>query len=298
MPLELEGKTFVVTGATDGIGKQTALELARQGATVFVHGRNQDKAHRVTEDIQRQTGNINIQAVLADFADLNSVRNLGNKLQELPALHGLINNAGAGNFDNALSKDGFELTFAVSHLAHFLLTLLLLGPLGRGSGRVVTVSSASHRSGKLQLDKLREASDANSAYSRAKLANLLFSYELARRLEHSSITSNAFDPGPTQTQMMQSLQENVGGAQKVLMKMFLPLVADKVENVAPALAWLVSAPELRGVTGKYYNKKQKQSTSSATSHDLSLANMLWELSEDVTDIKLNYFAESSRPYVR
>ncbi len=182
----MNSKSILVTGATDGIGKQSALELARMGHHVLVHGRNAARGQKAVDEIRHVTKNAQVELVLADFASLAQVRELAQAVREkYPRLDVLINNAGVFVSKRTLTVDGFETTFAVNHLAHFLLTNLLLDPIERSTpARIVTVSSGTHRSGQIEWDNLQGETKYSGydAYSRSKLANVLFAYELANRV--------------------------------------------------------------------------------------------------------------------
>ncbi|MEM7738634.1 MAG: SDR family NAD(P)-dependent oxidoreductase [Deinococcota bacterium] len=283
----LEGKRMLVTGATNGIGKYTALELARNGAIVLVHGRNPEKTYKTVDEIKRSSGNEYVEGVLADFSRLSDVHQLAGEVAAKGPLDGLINNAGIGSFEYELTVDGFELTFAVNHLAPFLLTNLLLGSLqAQTPGRIVTVSSQSHRMGKITFENpnLINKFDSNRAYAQSKLANLLFSLELSRRLKADSVTSNAFDPGPTRTGMMEDIMTKTGVVQRVLAGTLMRLIADHPAKVGSALAWVATAPELVGQSGGYFGKRKQHITPSKRARDVAMAGKLWELSAQMVKL--------------
>ncbi len=280
--MSLEHKTVLVTGATDGIGKFTALGLAKLGARVLVHGRNRKKGEQVIAELRRESGNKSLELVLADLASLAEVRNLAQKVKGFGELHALINNAGVGAFERKESADGFELTFAVNHLAPFLLTSLLFEALKQSApSRVITVSSQSHRTGKIHFDDLQlgQTFSGNRAYSQSKLANLLFTFELSKRLLGTGVSALAFDPGPTQTNMMQTIMLESRGLQKFLVNRLMPLLADDPRKVSEGLVWLASAPEPLKTPGGYYNKNKGRLRAARSARDEDVASRLWQVSE-------------------
>jgi len=262
----MRGKTVLVTGSTDGIGKQSALDLARLGARVIVHGRDQSKVLSTVEEIRRKTGGV-VEWVAADFSALAQVRRMAADVAErYSRLDVLINNAGVFMPKQQLSQDGFELTLAVNHLAPFLLTNLLIGLL-RSSvpARVVNVSSTTHQSARMDLDDLqgKRRYSGYSAYGLSKLANILFTYELAQRLEAAQITVNALHPGVIQTKMLREGYPGIHGA--------------GLEEGAETCVYLASSPEVEGVTGKYFIRK-KSVPSSKETYNRQLQSRLWEIS--------------------
>src|SRR6266545_3993807 len=195
----MNGKICLITGGTNGIGKSTAQGLARMGATVVIVGRNAQKTSRVVEEIRAASGNKNVDSLLADLSSQQEVRRLAREFKsKYSRLHVLLNNAGGFFMRRQLSVDGIEMTFAFNHLAYFLLTNLLLDTVKASApARIINVSSAAHKSGKIEFDNLQGERSYNgfAAYGNSKLANILFTIELARRLEGTSITVNALHPG-------------------------------------------------------------------------------------------------------
>ncbi len=265
-------KTILVTGSTDGIGKQTALELAMRGHRVLLHGRNAHKGKEVLEEIRSKSGNQQVQLSIADFSSLSQVRKLAEQIKErFDKLDVLLNNAGVFMTQRALTEDGLEMTFAVNHLAHFLLTLLLLGALKRAApARVITVSSEAHRSGHVDFDNLQGEKhfDGHSAYSLSKLANVLFAYELAERLRGSGITSNCLTPGAVNTKMLRAGWGNFGKS---------------VEEGAKTHIYLAISPEVEKISGCYFENLRPVKTS-PQSYDAELRKRLWEISETLAGI--------------
>lgn len=276
------GKICVVTGATSGIGLVTARELARMGATVVLMARSRERGEAAREEIAARTGNQGVELILADFASLASVRA---GAEAVLARHGrldvLVNNAGVYVGDRRLSADGYELTFAVNHLAAFLLTDLLLGALRAApSARVVTVSSGAHLGGRGRFDDVRAERGYSGfqAYAESKLANVLFTYELARRLEGSGVAANCLHPGAVRT--------GFAGDAKGLFAVFFNLAKPFMltpEQGAQTPIYLAASPEVEGVSGKYFFERRPRQSSPA-SYDRGLQARLWALSEELTGV--------------
>jgi NAD(P)-dependent dehydrogenase (short-subunit alcohol dehydrogenase family) len=256
-------QTFVITGATDGIGKQTALEVLRRGHRAVIHGRTPGKAQATAAELKAQSGSALVEACSADLASLDEVRKLAEDLSaRFPVLDGLINNAGVFVHERQLTKDGFELTFGVNHLAPFLLTELLLPALKAApQGRVVNVSSMAHMRGAIDLNNLNADRGFNgyNAYANSKLANVLFTYALARRLAQSRVTTNALHPGVITTKL---LKEGFGST------------GASLEQGAATSVRVALDPNLAGVTGRYFSD-QREAQSSSLSHDQALQEALY-----------------------
>jgi NAD(P)-dependent dehydrogenase (short-subunit alcohol dehydrogenase family) len=264
------GKTILVSGATDGIGKQTAFELARKGAKVLVHGRDKARGAKVLDEINRDNCNENLILYLADFSSFSDIKRMAEEIKrEQNELHVLINNAGTFSKEKLLTKDGLEMTFAVNHLAPFLLTMLLLDLLKASApARIVNVSSGAHRNitevdfANLQGEK---SYDGFEAYSLSKLGNILFTNELAKHLEGSGVTVNSLHPGVISTKM-QRASYNLDGAD--------------VGEGAQTLVFLATSPEIEGVTGKYYSRMAEKPISDLA-HDKALQEKFWKISEEL-----------------
>lgn len=271
-------QTILVTGATSGIGQETARELAARGAHVVVAGRSEEKARATVSAIRTATGSEKVDYLLADFASLDEVRNLAAQFADrYEKLDVLVNNAGAVFLGRQESADGFEMTLAVNHLAPFLLTNLLLDKLRQSApARVITVASDAHANATLDLDDLQMEQDyaIMKAYGRSKLANILFSYELARRLDGSQITANAMHPGFVSTGMGSN---NVPRWFGRLFKGFTGLFARDVAQGAETIIYLADSPEAAGVSGKYFVDKEAIPSSPLT-YDETLARRFWEAS--------------------
>lgn len=263
----MKNKIVLVTGATDGIGQQTAIELAQMGAQVLVHGRSAERCEKVVAEIQRASGTA--EAAVADFASLKQVRALAEAVKKNhPRLDVLINNAGAFLRDarRHLTVDGYETTFQVNHLAHFLLTGLLLDLLKASApARIITVSSGLHSSGRIAWDNLQgeKEFDGYSAYNHSKLANVLFTYALAERLQGTGVTANCLNPGVIATKM---LRTGWGGGGR------------SWHAGAATSVYLATSPEVENVTGRYFTES-RETPSSRASHDQELQAELWKVSE-------------------
>jgi len=242
----LQGKTCLVTGATSGIGKVVATALAAQGAQVIVAGRNEAKAQRVVQEMRAETGNDDVCHLLADFSDLQQVRHLAAVFKERHArLDVLVNNAGAFFNTRRETPYGVEMTFLVNHLAPFLLTNLLLDVLRDSApSRIVNVSSDAHKLATMDFDDLRfrRGYFGIKAYGRSKLANILFTYELSRRLAGSGVTVNAVHPGHTATDIWRTNFSVVGPMLKWVMGLF----ALTPEQGADNIIYLASSPDVEG----------------------------------------------------
>ena len=278
MEQTMEGKTCLITGASDGIGYVAARELARQGASVVAVGRDVFKTDDAVNRIIEETGNQNVRYLLADLSSQEEVRRLARDVREqLPSLDVLLNNAGAIFLSNRKSVDGLEMTFALNHMSYFLLTILTLD-LMRDSApaRIINVSSSSHSSpGKFVLEDLPKPGSNRGyrAYGRSKLCNILFTYELARRVEGTGVTVNALHPGLVRTNIARN-----NGLLGRFVNFFIGARGMSAEQGADTLVYLASSPEVEGVTGKFFVNRQAV-PSSTLSYDTELASVLWDLSE-------------------
>lgn len=274
----LEGKTVLITGATGGIGLAAAVAMARQGAHLVLVGRNQTRGLDAISEIRRRAGSDRAEFLRADFSSLAEVRRLALALlAEDRPLHVLVNNAGTMNTSRKLTIDGFEEMFAVNHLAHFLLTRLLLPRLQAcAPSRIVHVASNAHSFCKEirwhDLSHEREFS-AFPAYGHSKLANILFSNELARRLRGTGVTSNALHPGAVAT----GIGSNNGIAGRVVPLLLKPFFRSPARGAATTI-YLASATEVDGVTGKYFYDSQPVDPK-PWALDTNAAGRLWVTSE-------------------
>lgn len=277
--LKMHSKTVLITGATDGIGKQAAKELASMGAKVVIVGRNEEKCIQSIEEVSNFSGNSNVNYLLADLSSMGEVKNLAEEFRsKYDRLDVLINNAGAAFLNRQVTVDGFEKTFATNHLAYFLLTALLLDMLKASSpSRVISVSSNSHYNGKIRFDdpNLNRFYFVMRAYSQSKLANVLFTYALAKRLEGSGVTANCLHPGLVRTGIFRKVKGVKGLIEKILLRR-----AITVEEGAETLVYLASSEDVAFESGNFYYKK-KVRTSSASSYDIDTQERLWEMSEEM-----------------
>ena len=255
---------MLVTGSTDGIGKETAARLAGAGATVILHARSRERGEQVLREIRERTGSEGLRLVVGDLSSLAQVRGISEQVKAgYNRLDVLINNAGVVAQRRTETEDGYELTFAVNHLAPFLLTNLLLEELkGSVPSRVVTVSSELHERARMDFDDpgLAREWGPRKAYNQSKLANVMFAYELARRLRGTGVTSNALHPGVVGTKL---LRRGFGAR------------GSSVSGAAEALVYLATNPEVEGVTGRYFRKNREADSS----YDEEAQRKLWELSE-------------------
>jgi retinol dehydrogenase-12 len=277
----MRGKICLVTGATSGIGKVTAAALAAQGAEVVIVGRNLQKTQATAQQVRTETGNDSVRYLLADFSDLGQVRDLAvNFKKQYSQLDVLVNNAGAYFNMRRKTSYGVEATFLVNHLAPFLLTNLLLEPIQNSApARIVNVASNAHLNGTMDLNdlELKNFYFGFSAYGRSKLANVLFTYELSRRLTDSGVTVNALHPGGVATNIFSTDFSIFGPAIKWIVGRFTLTPEQGADNTI----YLATSPEVEGVTGKYFVKR-KAVTSAPISYDEKLARQLWEISEKIT----------------
>ena len=265
-------KTILVTGATDGIGRQAARQLGAGGARVLVHGRTRAKAERAVAALRDESGHDAFEPVAGDFSSLDEVRALAAEVRARHArLDVLVNNAGIYATERGVSTDGFELTLAVNHLAPFALTHLLIDAFDRG-GRIVFVSSNVHRSVRaLDFDDLDRARgyDGYAAYADSKLMNVLTAFELARRLEPRGVAVNAMHPGVIGTKLLRDGFGASGGAD--------------VGRGAAGEVKLASDPALDGVSGRYFDQTEEARASSLAS-DRTLAERVYEMSLQRTGV--------------
>ncbi|MBX6312728.1 MAG: SDR family oxidoreductase [Isosphaeraceae bacterium] len=280
------GKICLVTGATAGIGAVTAEELARRGAQVILVGRDRSKCETTATRIRERTDNSAVEFLVADLSAQAEVRRLAREFQErYPRLDVLVNNAGAMFGQRQETVDGIERTFALNHLAYFLLTNLLLDTLKASApARIVVVSSEAHRMAKgLDFDDLQHQRwyKPFRVYCESKLANLLFTYELARRLRGTGVTANALHPGFVATNFMAG-----EGFAHWSLRRAARLFAISPEEGAKTSVYLAASPEVEGVSGAYF-VKQKPVPSSPASRNEAAARRLWQISEELTGLGIS-----------
>ncbi|NOX46674.1 MAG: SDR family oxidoreductase [Chlorobi bacterium] len=268
----MQTKTILVTGSTDGIGKQTALELAETGHHVIVHGRNAERTKQAAEFIRAKAANGNVDFVVADFSSLENVKKLSDEIHsKYEKLDVLLNNAGVFMNERKLSRDGFEMTFAINHLAHFLLTELLMDLIGKApQGRIVNVASMAHAN-ELDFENLQGEKfyDGYTAYSCSKLCNILFTYRLAEDIADSEVTVNCLHPGVISTKLLHAGWGSGGS---------------RLQEGSTTSVYLATSPDVKTISGKYFSNS-RQTKSSAISYNRDVQKRLWELSEVMSGVK-------------
>jgi NAD(P)-dependent dehydrogenase (short-subunit alcohol dehydrogenase family) len=278
----MQGKICMVTGANSGIGKATALALAQMGATVVMVCRDRARGEEAMSEIITKSRNNAVDLLLADLSSQQSIRQLvANFQHHYTHLHVLINNAGAAFIGRRETVDGLEMTFAVNYLAPFLLTNMLLDVLKASApARIINVSSNSHEAGYIQLDDLQaQHHKSMRAYEQSKLAVVLFTYELVRKLQGTGVTANCLHPGFVATHIG---QRDVGSAARLLVKV-IGSFGTSPQKGAKTSIYLASSPEVEGVTGKYFVKSIPR-RSAAISYDESLQRKLWEQSAMLVNV--------------
>jgi retinol dehydrogenase 14 len=276
----LRGKVAMVTGANAGMGKEISLGLARLGATLVMVSRNRQRGEAARSDVEQQTGNPGVELLVADLSSQQSIRKL---VAELGAhherLHVLVNNAGMSSPRRTETVDGLETVFATNHLGPFLLTNLLL-PLLKASApaRIVTVSSGAQAMGKLDFDDLQSARSYGEirAYNASKLANILFTYELARRVKGTGVTANAVEPGFVRTNLKVPFPFSI----------FSFMRGNAVDGAKPTI-FLASSPGVEGTSGAFFSNKGVAIRSSKITYDAATAARLWKVSEELTHLDAN-----------
>jgi NAD(P)-dependent dehydrogenase (short-subunit alcohol dehydrogenase family) len=277
----LQDKIVMITGATAGIGEVTAHNLAAMGADLILVARNEEKAKALQADIQEQTGK-QPAYMLADLSNLSQIRQLAGQFQDkYDRLDVLVNNAGAVFLSRQESVDGFELTLATNHLNYFLLTNLLLDSLKASEkARIVNVASDAHRGNVINFDDLnsKQSYATMRVYGQSKLANIMFTYELARRLDGTQVTANSLHPGFVRT----NFGRNNGWLSRLIMPV-IQLAGITKEKGAETMTYLASSPEVEGVNGKYFEKKTAVS-SSKVSYDEAAQKRLWDVSAEMVGL--------------
>jgi NAD(P)-dependent dehydrogenase (short-subunit alcohol dehydrogenase family) len=273
----MAGKTVLVTGGTGGIGRAAAVGLAALGARVGITGRDQARADAAAAAIRRQSGNPAVDVFVGDLSSQTEVRRLADEvLAAYPRLNVLLNNVGGFWSHRHVTADGLEHTFALNHLAPFLLTSLLLERLvASAPARIVTVSSGAQAMGRIDFEDLmgEPSYSGQRAYNQSKLANVMFTYELARRLGGSGVTATAVHPGMTNTAFS---AEDPSKVFAPLVKVMRPFMRSPARGADTAV-WLASSPEAAGITGRYYSDR-KAKRSHESSYDAATTARLWEVS--------------------
>lgn len=282
--MSMQGKTVLITGANSGMGLATTVEMARRGAAVIMACRSRQRGEEALAEAVRQSGSDKIRLLLCDLASFASIRAFAEVINaEYPVLDVLINNAGVMVFRRELTADGYELDLGVNHLGHFLLTMLLLDRLkAAAQGRIVVVASGAYKIGKLYLDDptLSRGFTAAKAYGRSKLANILFTRELAERLKGTGVTVNCLHPGAVGTSIGVSRETGFG---QRLMKL-VGVLFQTSEQGADTAIYLAAAPELSEVSGQYYYRRKIKELS-PRAKDPEAAARLWQWSLEQTGLQ-------------
>jgi len=279
-----KNKTIVITGATSGIGRATALGLAKLDSRLILVGRDAGRAEETIAAIRKATGRKDVEIVRGDFARKEEVRRVADEIiDRCEAIHVLVNNAGVTLMKRTTTPDGLETTFAVNHLAYFLLTGLLLPRLlaAAPDARVVNVASDAHRWGPLDFDDLQNEREYKplKVYGQSKTANVLFTRELARRLEGTGVAVNAVHPGAVATRLGRG-----SGPLYDLLQRAIGVFMRSPEKGAACSIHVASAPELAGISGRYFaDQREKEPRPHAS--DPELAARLWEVSEQLTGLR-------------
>ena len=280
----MKGKICMITGANSGIGKATALGLAKMGATIVMVCRNKDRGEKALEDIKKEVENGTVDLMIADLSTQKAIHQLVKEFKErYQFLHVLINNAGVNLSKCVLTEDGIETTFAVNYLAQYLLSNLLLDVLQASSpARIVNVAS-SVLAKNIDFENLNGEKHYRqlNAYGQSKRAVILFTYELSRRIEGTVVTVNCLHPGYVKTNMIKNFRKFV--------KYFYPLIGlfmKKPKKGAKTSIYLASSSEVEGVSGKYF-KKRKEVESMKAVYDEEIAKRLWDVSIALTNLNFN-----------
>jgi NAD(P)-dependent dehydrogenase (short-subunit alcohol dehydrogenase family) len=275
---QMSGKVVMVTGANSGMGREISLGLARLGATLVMVCRDAERGETARAGVQQQTGNTNVELLIADLSSQQSIRHLVQEFESRhDRLHVLINNAGASLPRRVETVDGLETIFATNHLGPFLLTNLLLPVLTKSApARIVNVSSGAQAMGKLDFDDLQAARSYNEirVYNQSKLANIVFTYELARRIAGAGVTANAVEPGFVKTNLKVPFPYSI----------FSFMRGKAVDGAKPTL-FLASSAEVEGISGKFFNNKGVPTKSTPSSYDENLARRLWQVSAELTKLE-------------
>jgi retinol dehydrogenase-14 len=278
------GKVVLITGGTSGIGKAAAMALAAMGAEVVVVGRDREKGEGAVEEIRRESGNERVSLMVADLSVQAEVRRLAREYKERhDRLDVLVNNAGLVQSDRTETPDGIETTLAINHLAPFLLTNLLLDLLEKSApSRIITVSSEAQRWGKMNFDDLQSEKRYRSfpVYGMTKLANIMFTFDLAERLEGTGVTANCIHPGAVNT----NFGTNQRSPMNLIFRAFKPFMRSP-EQGADTVIYLAASPDVEGMTGKYLSDR-KLITASDEAYDENSRAKLWEISEELTGLEV------------
>jgi len=277
----MQNKTVVITGATSGIGEVAAIRLAEKGARIVFTARDKARADETMGKLKRANPNADHVLHMADLSRLVEMKRVGAELARESRIDVLINNAGALFNKRLETEDGLEMTFALNHMAYFVITNTLLSRLKTGA-RIVTVASNAHRGARLDFDDLqsRRGYAGFPVYSKSKLCNILFNRELARRLAGTGVTANALHPGFVATRF----GDNSGGLMRTVLKVAKPIGAISPEEGAQTLIYLASSPEAAGVSGEYFYEC-KTATPTAEARNDEDAKRLWDISQEIAGLE-------------
>jgi len=268
---DIKNKIVLITGSTDGIGKETAYQLAKKGATIIVHGKDISKLEKTVNNIKKETGNKKIDFLKGDLSSLKEIKEMSEIIKErYEKIDILVNNAGIFSHNKKFSEDGFELTFAVNYLSHYYLTFLLFDTIKKSpESRIINVSSMAHSSD-LDLNNLQGEKNYSgyTAYSYSKLLNILFTFELAEKTKGSEITVNCLHPGVINTKLLRE-GWGMGGA--------------SVREGAKTTIYLASSDEVKGITGKYF-VSSSASKPASIAYDKDIRKKVWEKTENLLGI--------------
>jgi NAD(P)-dependent dehydrogenase (short-subunit alcohol dehydrogenase family) len=278
--MSMQNKTVIITGATSGIGEVAAIRLAEQGARIVFTARDKARADETLAKLKQANAKVDHAVHMADLSRLSEMKRVGAELAREPQIDVLVNNAGALFNKRQETEDGLEMTFALNHMAYFVITNLLLGKLKPGA-RIITVASNAHRGARLDFDDLqsRRGYTGFPVYSRSKLCNILFNRELARRISGSGVTANALHPGFVATRF----GDNSGGLMRTVLKVAKPIGAISPEEGAQTIIYLASAPQVNNVSGEYFYEC-KPATPTAEARNDQDAKRLWELSATIAGL--------------
>lgn len=277
--MSMDGKTVIITGATSGIGEVAAIRLAEKGARIVFTARDKTRADDTMAKLRRANPRADHALHMADLSTLAEMKRIGAELAREPQIDVLVNNAGALFNKRQETADGLEMTFALNHMAYFVITNQLLPQLKSGA-RIVTVASNAHRGAKLNFDDLqsRRGYAGFGVYSKSKLANILFNRELARRAP-PGVTANALHPGFVATRF----GDNSGGLMRTVLRVAKPIGAISPEEGAQTIIHLASSPSVEGVTGEYFYESAIATPTEEARNDAD-ARRLWEMSENISGI--------------
>jgi NAD(P)-dependent dehydrogenase (short-subunit alcohol dehydrogenase family) len=276
----MRGRTVIITGATSGIGEVAAIRLAEQGARILFTARDGSRADATMAKLRRAGPTAAHKAFFADLSLIAEMKRVAEELAAEPSIDVLINNAGALFNRRTVTQDGLEKTFALDHLSYFVVTNLLLPHLKQGA-RIVNTASGAHRRAELNLDDLQSERDyaGFAVYSRSKLMNILFTRELARRIQGTGVTANCLHPGFVATRF----GDQSGGLVQHALRLVKPVGAISPEEGAKTIVYLASSPDVAGVSGKYFYQCRIDEPSTEAQDDAA-ARKLWEITEQIAQL--------------